>query len=337
VTKSRANISFIISLLYITILTGCASYPAAKHLSDESQQLLNDGEMVDRLFGLNVLFGGAEAFDANYFELIEEELQNANIDYQYKPAAFNGVNALKYTSESSTPLTGFNELVFVYFHGGAYNTGSARSMPSIPVLLSRATNRPVYAVDYRTAEIAPYPAATDDAMNFYRGLLDSGVSAENIVFIGDSSGGGLATVTAIHAQQSEIATPKALILFSPWLDLTQSGDSYHTLSDADPLLGFGWAGVDLVGNYAGDIPASSPSISPLFADLTRLPPTLIQVGSRELLLSDSLRFYQKAKRLGNHIELDVWDGMWHVFQALPSLPESQESYREVINFLISLQ
>ncbi len=320
-------------ILFTVYLTGCASYQAANHLSKPSQALLNDGEMVDKLFGLNVLFGGADAFDANYFALIEEELAKAGVGYQFSPVSYGGINGLKYHGCDAKPQPALEQTVFVYFHGGAYNTGSARSMPSIPVLLSCSTGQSVYAVDYRTASQAQYPAATNDSLAYYQGLLDSGVAANNVVFIGDSSGGGLALVTALLARDAGVAMPKALVLFSPWLDLTQSGDSYTTLADADPLLGFGWGFVDLVGNYAGDVPASDPNISPLFADLTGLPPTLIHVGSRELLLSDSLRFYQKAKRAGLPVELDVWDGMWHVFQALPDVPESKESYGEVVQFL----
>ncbi len=317
-----------------TLLMGCVpSYKAPPHVSKEARAVIEEGAVFDELFKLNVLFGGADAFDRNYFAFIQRELARANITYRAEPSTMGGVPVLIYETgdtEHKHPLT------IIYLHGGGYITGSARSMPSIPVLLSRTFGQAVVSVDYRTAAAAPFPAAVEDAFAVYRALIEDGVEPGSMLMVGDSSGGGLVMATLLKAKAADMPMPLAAILFSPWLDFTHSGDTRQTLAEDDPFLGFGSGVGDMGHPYVGDAAPDNPLISPLFSDLEGLPPVLILVGTKEMLLSDSIRFQRKAKKSGVKVRLDIWDGMWHVFPALPNLPESKAAYKDIRRFVTDL-
>lgn len=322
------------SIMLAALLMGCAShYKAPPHVSKEARAIIEQGKVFDELFKLNVLIGGAEAFDRNYFVFIQKELARAKLTYRFEASTIGGVPVLLY----ETGVTGHDHpLTILYLHGGGYITGSARSMPSIPVLLSRTFRQNVISVDYRTAVTAPFPAAVEDAHAVYRGVIDNGVAPTSILMVGDSSGGGLVVATLLKAKAADMPMPLAAILFSPWLDFTHSGDTRQTLADDDPFLGFGSGVGDMGHPYVGDAALDNPLISPLFGDLKGLPPILIVVGTKEVLLSDSIRFERKAKKCGVQVTLDIWDGMWHVFPALPNLPESKEAYKDVHRFVTDL-
>ncbi len=219
--------------------------------------------------------------------------------------------------------------VFLYFHGGGYFFGSPRSHRSLTWRLSRACRARVLALDYRQPPDWHYPAPLDDAVTAYRHLLAQGYRPENIILGGDSAGGNLTLVTLIRLREMGIPLPAAAVLISPWGDLTVSGESVTTNARAEPMIPVK-ALRFISGSYSKREDPDSPLISPVFADLTGLPPMLIQVGSTEVLLSDAHRIAQNARKVGIPVRLQVWEDMVHVFQALSGwLPEAKQAVRDI--------
>lgn len=203
----------------------------------------------------------------------------------------------------------------LHLHGGGYVIGSAACQRSFASQIAARAGIPAFVVDYRLAPEHPFPAALDDAEAAFNALAAAGY--ERIALVGDSAGGGLAlamiTATHIHCDP-HIA---GAVLFSPWTDLALTGDSMRTRADVDPLLSREW--LDTAASlYLGSRDRRDPQVSPLYADLSGLPPTLVHVGDDEVLLDDSTR-------LGDHVELHVWQGMLHVFSADVALAASQEA------------
>lgn len=203
--------------------------------------------------------------------------------------------------------------VVLYLHGGAYCLGSPRTHRSLTSRLARLSGADVVVPDYRLAPEHPYPAALDDALSTYRWLLSRGYDPGRISLAGDSAGGGLALALALRLRELGLPQPARLLLLSPWVDLTFGGDSISLLRDRDPMLAIAWIrhGAEL---YRGRRPAGDPGCSPLLADLAGLPPMLIQVGSDEVLLDDACRLAQRVSSVGGAVELEIYQGMWHVFQ-----------------------
>ncbi len=223
--------------------------------------------------------------------------------------------------------------VVLYLHGGGYVLGSPTTHRGLAGRLALAGRTRVLLIDYRLAPEHPFPAALDDALTSYRFLLEQGCDLRQIVIGGDSAGGGLALATALALRDRGEPLPAALFIISPWTDLTFSGESIHARADRDPLLqpnSSDW----LVDVYANGHPLTHPYISPLFADLHGLPPVFIQVGSEEILFDDSARLEVKLKQAGVPVEMEVWEGMWHVFQAfVPYVPEAQEAISHIGQFI----
>jgi monoterpene epsilon-lactone hydrolase len=207
---------------------------------------------------------------------------------------------------SPTPCHG----AILYLHGGAYCTGSPDSHREMVARIARNAEREAYVIDYRLAPESPYPAAVDDAMKAYIALL---AEHQDIALIGDSAGGGLAMALAEAIAKTEYAQPSAMVLLSPWADLTCSGDTIELNKSIDPMLHPAWL-TSSAKMYAAEQPLDTPGISPLFGNHANFPRTLIQVGSDEILLSDSLRIVDAFKTAGVETELQVYEGMWHVFQ-----------------------
>jgi acetyl esterase/lipase len=221
----------------------------------------------------------------------------------------------------------------LYLHGGAYVICSPSTHRGLAGNIALASQARALLIDYRLAPENPFPAALDDALAAYRWLLETGYPPEHIAIGGDSAGGGLALATALSLRDDHNKMPAALFLLSPWTDLTFSGESIRTRADRDPLLslnGDDW----LVKIYANGRPLDHPYISPLFGNMHDLPPSLIQVGTEEILFDDSTRLEQKARAAGVNIRLETWPGMWHVFQGFaPYVPESQQAIEKIGEFL----
>jgi acetyl esterase/lipase len=164
-------------------------------------------------------------------------------------------------------------------------------------------------------------------------LLAQGHAAHDIVIAGDSAGGGLTLATAVAIRDRNLPQPAALVLISPWVDLSLSGESIMSRAARDPILRPSWLRWSAKA-YCGNHSAENPLCSALFANLAGLPPMLIQVGSEEILLDDSLRLEQRAKAAGVEVKLHQYEGMWHDFQAhVGVLRESNETFAEIADFL----
>lgn len=232
------------------------------------------------------------------------------------------------------PQEGCGEVV-LQLHGGGY-IGKIRNIyRDFAVLYSQMEGfRKVLSIDYRVAPRHPYPAALEDALSAYQWLLDVGYEGNQIILAGDSAGGGLALALSMYLRDHKLPLPKCMILMSPWTDLTASGESYTENYEKDPLFGNTRESMIYNGEYVADHDPRDPYISPLFGDYTGLPPMLFQVGSIEMLLSDTLSSVQKAREAGCDVKQTVYEGMFHVFQmGLLRMLESEEAWKEVESFI----
>lgn len=203
--------------------------------------------------------------------------------------------------------------VLLYLHGGAFMIGGPETHRGICASLAKRAGIDVCALDYRLAPEHPYPAARDDVVAAYRALLDAGYRAEQIAIGGDSAGGNLSLVGSLRIRELGLPTPAALVCFSPATDFT--GEQMHEPPAGDPLIHPSWIEQAAELYCPADLPRDDPGLSPVFADLSQLPPTLIQVGEDELLLNDSLRLAERAQAAGASVRLERYPGLWHVFQA----------------------
>ena len=222
-----------------------------------------------------------------------------------------------------------DDRAIVYFHGGGFQIGSPASHRELMALLSAAAGVRVLGVNYRLAPEHRYPAALEDALRTFEWVQTRGLAPRHIAMAGDSAGGGLALSTMVALSQSGRALPAAAFLMSAWTDLTASGESHEKKAEADPINQRAML-LALARNYLGNgVAATDPRISPLFARseiLAALPPLLLQVGEREIVLSDSEAIATRARAAGANAELQVWPGMIHVFQQFPGeLPEAREA------------
>jgi epsilon-lactone hydrolase len=234
-------------------------------------------------------------------------------DVSAKPGELGGVPVVTVQTPDDDP-----SLVVLYFHGGAYALGSAADSVGLAADVSRRGGARAISVDYRLAPEHPFPAAVDDAVAAYRALLDEGVPSSHIAFVGESAGGGLAAATLLALKDTDLPQPASAAVFSPWVDLTVSGASATGKADLDPAL-TPEALRTRARDYLGDRDAAMPLASPVFADLTGLPPLLIQVGSHEILLDDAVRLAARAADHDVPVELQVWPQVPHVFQGFAAL------------------
>ena len=208
--------------------------------------------------------------------------------------------------------------VVLYFHGGVYVMGDAFLAADLASQVARRTGAKAISVDYRLAPEHPYPAAVDDALAAYEALLLSGVAPADVVFAGESAGGGLAIATLVGARDRGLAPPAAAFVMSPYVDLTLAGASLDTKRDLDPLLSREALAARIPDYVAGQDPALG-LISPLYADLSGLPPLVVQAGSHEVLLDDAIRLAGRAAHADVLVTLDVTPQVPHVFQAYHAL------------------
>jgi len=222
----------------------------------------------------------------------------------------------------------------LYFHGGGFRLGSVSSHRDLIARIADASSCRVLAINYRLAPQHRFPAPVEDAIAAYGWMLDQGIKPKNIAFAGDSAGGNLVLAGMLSLRERRLPLPVAGALMSPWTDLAATGASYVSRADADPIHQRPMI-LALAKNYLGeDGDPCHPLASPLYADLTGLPPLLIQVGDRETVLDDSTMFADKARAAGVDVELQIWDGMIHVFQMFASeLAEARQAIDSVAAFL----
>lgn len=223
----------------------------------------------------------------------------------------------------------------LHLHGGGY-VGSMRkayrTMAGLYLEIGKGVN--VLSVDYRVAPEHPFPAALDDAMCAYKWLLRRGIDPKHIVFAGDSAGGGLSMALCHLLKSQWLPLPAGIVAMSPWTDLTASGKSYQDNEKIDPVFGGERKHLIYDNPYVGDANPRDPRISPLFGDFSGFPPMLIQVGTDEMLLSDSEETAAKIRAVGGKVRLTKYEGMFHVFQmAGKVMEESRHAWHEVGRFL----
>jgi acetyl esterase/lipase len=208
--------------------------------------------------------------------------------------------------------------VVLYFHGGVYVMGDAALAAELASQVGRRTQAKVISVDYRLAPEHPYPAAVDDAHAAYKALLEDGFDPSDIVFAGESAGGGLAVATLVNARDHGLPLPAAAYLMSPYADLTLGGTTMDAKRELDPLLSRE-ALQARVPDYTSGRDAALGLISPIFADLSGLPPLIIQAGSHEVLLDDAVRLAREAATADVEVTLEITPRVPHVFQAYHAL------------------
>ncbi|HWN22786.1 MAG TPA: alpha/beta hydrolase [Gaiellaceae bacterium] len=243
-------------------------------------------------------------------------------------AALGGVPTAEITVDGIEPRH-----VVLYFHGGVYVMGDAALAADLASQVGRRTQAKVISVDYRLAPEHPYPAAVDDALAAYEALLDDGIAPSDIAFAGESAGGGLAVATLVNARDHGLPLPAAALVMSPYADLTLAGATMDTKGEVDSLM----SRENLqarVTDYTGGQDAALGLISPVFADLSGLPPLLIQAGTHEVLLDDAVRLAQQAAAADVEVTLDITPRVPHVFQAFhPILDEAAAALDRAGQFL----
>jgi acetyl esterase/lipase len=227
--------------------------------------------------------------------------------------------------------------VFMLLHGGGYNAGSPRTHRKLAAHLSRATHMRVLTPDYRLAPEHPFPAAVKDALSAYGWLLAQGIAPTDIVVGGDSAGGGLTLSMLLALREAGVTLPLAAVLMSPWVDLTLSATSYRTNRKYDPCVHIDE--LDRAARwYAGERPRADPMLSPIFADLSGLPPLLIHAAADEVMADDARILAKRAGRAGVSATLRIYDGVWHAFHgAGTEIPESRQAIDEIGAYLRSLK
>jgi epsilon-lactone hydrolase len=249
-------------------------------------------------------------------------------DVTVTAASLGGVPTAEITIDGIEP-----QHVVLYFHGGVYVLGDAFQSAGLAAQIGRRTEAKVISVDYRLAPEHPYPAAVDDALAAYQALLENGTAPSDIVFAGDSAGGGLAVATLVNARDHGLPLPAAAFAMSPYADLTLAGTTMGTKSAVDVLM----SRENLrarVPDYTAGQDAALGLISPVFADLSGLPPLIIQAGTHEVLLDDAVRLARQAAVADVEVTLDITPRVPHVFQTFyPILDEAAAALDRAGQFL----
>ena len=237
----------------------------------------------------------------------------------YVETTIGGVPAIVATPTGVDP-----DRHILYFHGGGYTMGSPRSHIAMCARLAKRSAATITVIDYRLAPENVYPAAIDDCVAAYRALATE-VDPALITIAGDSAGGGASIATLCALRDAGDALPGCTYVLSPWTDLTGSGETILSMAEVDPMITLNL--LEEAGRmYAGELALDDPRVSPLFANLAGLPPMLIQTGMDEILLSDSTRLAEMARDAGVEVQLDLRDGLWHVYPGFAGLmPEATDA------------
>lgn len=247
-----------------------------------------------------------------------------------EPVSAAGVPAEWVSTPGVAPATAG---VILYLHGGAYIQGSPNTHRPLVAWLGQSAGLTALSIDYRLAPEHPFPAALDDALTAYHWLISQSIPPSKIILAGDSAGGGLALTVLLSLRDNHETLPAAAVLLSPWTDLTCSGDSFQALADRDPMMNAPRL-AGLVRAYTTSNDPHNPLLSPVYADLTGLPPLLIHVGSDEILLDDATRLAANATTAAVPVEITIYPQMWHVFQAYAlEVEEARQSIQQIGHFI----
>ncbi len=260
------------------------------------------------------------------------ETQNAGRKHS-KYVCVEQIDANGVKGEWQVPKDSAKNKVIYYVHGGGYTIGSPESHRVMTAALAEMSGVALFSLDYRLSPEHKFPAPLDDAFSAYRWLLSQGRSPQDIIFVGDSAGGGLLLSLMLKLKSLGEALPNAAVLFSPWTDLTLSGGSVAQNKKSCSMLN------DLIleGCTAAYLDGEDPSnifVSPLLGDLSGFPPLLMYASSSEMLLDDSVRLAEKAKSLDVDVTLNVWQKQPHAWQIFyPFIPEAKRCLLEVADFI----
>lgn len=244
-----------------------------------------------------------------------------------EPAAMGGVRG----EWIEMPESSSNRVV-LYLHGGGYVIGSINTHRSLVARIAREARARCFALDYRLAPENPYPAAVEDAVCAYRGLVASGIAPGRIVIAGDSAGGGLTLATLLSLRDAGEPLPAAGVCLSPWTDLEGSGQSHRDATIHDPMVNL--PGLQLMGHLYAGASVRDPLASPLYADFRAMPPLYILVGTREMLRDDSLRVADKARAAGVPVLLERGEGLIHVWPIFgDGVPEAADAVKNIGAFV----
>jgi acetyl esterase/lipase len=269
-------------------------------------------------------------FDARHDSDIARTETNAlatlkSLHIAVRETQLGGVNVV----ESTPPQYRDDRTILLHVHGGGFVLGSAKSSLGQDALMALATGKRIVSIDYTVAPRGNWRIVTDQVVAVYKAVLAQGHPAKSIGMFGDSAGGNIVPASVFKLRDQGLPMPGALVLLSPCVDLNLNGDTETTLRDADPVLDFALNKAFLAA-YAAPEDMTNPYASPIYGDFKKgYPPVLIQAGTKELVLSDSVRLYQALKTAGGVAELDVYEGMTHVFQAyMTGTPEQRAAYAE---------
>lgn len=225
--------------------------------------------------------------------------------------------------------------ILVYTHGGAYTMYSAFSRLMSAVPMAHDTGFRVISVNYTLAPVGKWEQVTDEVVTVIQALIEEGHPLSEIAVYGESAGGGLAAGTVLKLRDKGLGMPAAVVLWSPWADITENGDTYTTLQQADPLLYYPDNLKHCADAYADPKDQKHPYVSPVYGDYSKgFPPTLIQAGTKEIFVSNAVRQYQAIDTAGIPAKLDLYEGMWHIFQVFNyDIPESKLARKKVKAFL----
>jgi phosphinothricin tripeptide acetyl hydrolase len=226
-----------------------------------------------------------------------------------------------------------NGRVVLYLHGGSYMSGSPNSHRSLVANIAIASKARALVLDYRLAPEHPHPAAVDDAVAAYKWLINGHVDPQHLAIAGDSAGGGLSIALLLSLRDSNIPLPAACVCLSPWTDLAFTGESWKSKAKADLII-YDYKELAFAKMYMGGLDPKTPLVSPVYADLKGLPHLLVQVGTDEVLLSDSTRLVERAKQAGVDAVIDEWERMQHVWQFAASfIPEGRRAIDRIGEFI----
>ena len=274
-------------------------------------------------------------FDANYAQVLErasaqtEPLLKA-LGVATTDLHLGGVGVL----ETKPPNYQDDGTVLIRVHGGGFIQDSARSAAGGDAMMALVTGKRILSVDYTVAPRGKWPLVTDQVVAVYKAVLAERYRPSSVGMFGDSAGGNIVPASILKLRDQGLPMPGAVVLLSPCVDLNLIGDTGTTLRNADPALPNQEAISAGFMAYADPADWKNPYVSPIYGDFTKgFPPVLLQVGTREILLSDSVRFYRAVKTAGGEAELDVYEGMTHVFQAyMQNTPEQKAAYAEIKRF-----
>lgn len=314
------NQNFDFSAIWARVMQGNEEFFKAGKLTEELKSLITHEERVllARMFRYT-----SDQFTLDNLEThpLPEEIEVAKVDAGGVPAEWNKVKGLA------------ADKVIIYIHGGGWIQGSALDHRELTAAIAISANMNVLSLDYRLAPEDLFPAQMEDCVTGYDWLMSEGIKPENIIIAGDSAGGNLTLITLLKLKDDGKPLPAGAICLAPATDVALSDPSYFENGPTDPILcdiGLFW----WIDSYVLGEDPTNPYLSPLYGDLTGLPPILVQVSSSEMLYSEGVRFVEKAKEAGVDATLQTWDDTLHVFQmfGLNEFPEAAEALQEMGKF-----